>query len=86
MDDVAGRLAAVISIDAVFARAATELVPNLLAGLLVFDGFCGFWRVAVRVLASVTKKAAPDETAARFTQALVKYTAMTIGVVTTGSQ
>lgn len=61
---------------------AASWIPNLFTSLIIMAFFWILWQGAKRAAASVIRRAELDPTAANFIQTIIKFTLLTIGIVT----
>lgn len=86
MNRIIERLGAIFSPEQIFDYLFGRLLPDLIVAAITFFAFLVLWNFLSRTLGVVLKRAKLDLTAQNFVKMVVKYTVLTIGVVTALSQ
>lgn len=80
--EILSRLGSLFSPTRVGDYLAQDLIPDLVVAAITLTAFWLLWRVIRRALLAVLGRTTLDETAQRFVETVVRYTLMSIGVIT----
>lgn len=85
MEHVLNRLAETFSPERIGAGIA-DVLPDLITATVIFATFYVLWKVLRRVARTAARTSDLDETAASFIEAILKYSILTIGVISALNQ
>ncbi len=83
MDTLGARLRELFSWEHISRYLVDQLLPDLVVGALVFTFFYLLWKALDRLAVLAMRKSDLDATARAFIQTILKYTILTIGVIST---